>query len=36
VIDYFADMFHGKLDLGGSMVLGWWMLDKARDILKLG
>lgn len=31
MVDYFADMSHGKLDLSGSKVFGWWTLDKARS-----
>src|SRR6478609_584717 len=27
--DYFRDMSHGKLDLGGSQVFGWYTLDQA-------
>jgi len=29
MVDFFADMSHGELDLGGSQVFGWYTLDKA-------
>ncbi len=29
MVDYFRDMSHGKLDLSGSQVFGWYTLDKA-------
>jgi hypothetical protein len=28
MVDYFRDMSHGKLDLNGSKVFGWYTLDK--------
>lgn len=28
MVDYFHDMSHGKLDLSGSKVFGWYTLDK--------
>ena len=29
MVDYFRDMSHGKLDLSGTQVFGWYTLDKA-------
>jgi hypothetical protein len=29
MVDYFSDMSHGKLDLSGTQVFGWYTLDKA-------
>src|SRR4051794_29835626 len=31
MVEFFADMSHGKLDLGGSQVSGWHRLDAARS-----
>ena len=31
MVDYFRDMSHGVLDLGGSKVFGWFTLDKNRS-----
>lgn len=30
MVDFFADMSHGKLNLADSQVFGWWTLDQAR------
>jgi hypothetical protein len=30
MVDFFRDMSHGKLDLSGSQVFGWYKLDKNR------
>jgi len=31
MVDFFRDMSHGKLDLSGSQVFGWYTLDKNRS-----
>ncbi len=31
MVDFFRDMSHGKLDLSGSEVFGWYTLDKNRS-----
>jgi M6 family metalloprotease-like protein len=31
MVDFFRDMSHGKLDLNGSQVFGWYTLDKKRS-----
>jgi hypothetical protein len=31
MVDYFRDMSHGKLDLSGSQVFGWYTLDKVTS-----
>ena len=31
MVDFFRDMSHGKLDLSGSRVFGWYTLDKNRS-----
>jgi hypothetical protein len=31
MVDFFGDMSHGKLDLRGSQVFGWYTLDKSRS-----
>ncbi len=31
MVDFFRDMSHGKLDLSGSRVFGWYILDKNRS-----
>jgi M6 family metalloprotease-like protein len=31
MVDYFRDMSHGKLDLKGSKVFGWYTLDKKQS-----
>lgn len=34
MVDFFRDMSHGKLDLSGSRVFGWYTLDKNRSDYK--
>lgn len=31
MVDFFRDMSHGQLDLSGSRVFGWYILDKNRS-----
>jgi hypothetical protein len=31
MVDFFRDMSHGKLDLSGSRVFGWYTLNKSRS-----
>lgn len=31
MVDFFRDMSHGKLDLSGSEIFGWYTLDKNRS-----
>src|SRR6476661_10254501 len=31
MVDYFTDISHGLIDIGGSQVFGWFTLDKNRD-----
>ncbi|MGH8856681.1 MAG: hypothetical protein ACREXG_01405 [Polaromonas sp.] len=31
MVDFFADMSHGQLDLGGSKVFGWYTLPKKKS-----
>lgn len=34
MVDYFRDVSHGKLDLGGTEVFGWYTLNKRRSDYK--
>jgi M6 family metalloprotease-like protein len=31
MVDYFLDVSHGQIDVGGSTVLGWYTLAQRRD-----
>ena len=31
MVDYFADISHGLIDISGSQVFGWFTLDKNRN-----